>query len=639
MELFRLVGSIFVDNDKANASISKTDEKAESLGKKFLNGVTTVGKWGAAIAGASAVVGAAMLSVANSSAAAMDEIDKGSAKIGISKKGYQEWAYVLGQNGMEIDKLQVGVKTLVTQMDSAASGSKNAQEAFSKLGVSIYDANGKLKDQETMLNETLFALASMENGTEKARLATQLFGKAGVEMMPMLNGGAEGMAELTKRAHELGLVVSDEAVNAGVTFGDTMDDLKLAFGMVATQIGNSLIPVFQSLADWVLEHMPTIVGAINTVKNVVGIVVDYVMQGIDLLKPFVTSFMGEMTALWNQEGKSVFDSIMSVVNTLYEGWKEIFPSLQNLFKTCVSYISQIWNSIGKPVFAFVMDIVEDVFGIFNEYFPMISNIVGEAFDMITRLYNEVLKPIIDAMANYLTNYLLPVWKVIWGGVSGAVKSVFGTIGNLWENTLKPIFNGIIDFVSGVFSGDWGKAWDGVKSIVSGVWNGIKTSIETPLKLARDTVKGIIDTIKGFFNFKISFPKIPLPHFAVKPKGWQIGDLLKGKIPTLDIDWFEKAMDDGMILNKPAIFGAANGKLLGAGEAGSETVVGTASLMNMIQQAVNQSNGTLASIMSKIYELLKDEDRMHNILVKALTDGNFSVELDGREVGRIVRAYA
>lgn len=492
MELFKLFGTIFVDNEKANDSISKTDDKAEKLSTKFINGAKTVGTWGTAIVGATGVVGGALLGVANNSASAMDEIDKMSAKIGISKQGFQEWSYVMGQNGMDIDKMQTGMKTLVSQMDGVASGNKNAKEMFDKLGLSIYDSTGKMKDQETIMNETMYALADMENGTEKARLATELFGKSGVEMMPMLNGGSEGMKELTARAHDLGLVVSDEAVNSGVVFGDTMDDLKSSFGMVATKIGNELIPIFQKVADWVLANMPQIQATVGKVINTISV---------------------------------------------------IFTGLVN------------------------------------------------------------------------------------------------TISWLWENGLKTTFEGIIDFIEGVFTGNWTKAFEGIKKAFSGVFSTLGAIAMKPLNALSDFIKGIVDKIKGFFSFSITFPKIKLPHFSVKPKGWEIGDLLKGKIPTLGIDWYAKAMDDGMILNKPTIFGAQNGKLLGGGEVGSETVVGTKSLLNMIQQAVNNSNGGTAQIMAKIYELLSDEDRMHRILVDALTDGSFSVVLDGREVGRVVRSYA
>ncbi|EAC8463726.1 hypothetical protein FE124_08930 [Listeria monocytogenes] len=47
---------------------------------------------------------------------------------------------------------------------------------------------------------------------------------------------------------------------------------------------------------------------------------------------------------------------------------------------------------------------------------------------------------------------------------------------------------------------------------------------------------IIDTIKGFFNFSISWVNIPMPHFGNSPHGWKVGELLKCEIPNLAIDW-------------------------------------------------------------------------------------------------------
>ena len=84
----------------------------------------------------------------------------------------------------------------------------------------------------------------------------------------------------------------------------------------------------------------------------------------------------------------------------------------------------------------------------------------------------------------------------------------------------------------------------------------------------------------------------MPHFNWT---WQsVGGILS--IPYFTIDWYKKAMDGGMILNNPTIFGAMNGQLLGAGEAGSETVVGTHSLMDMIRQAV----GSVEQAMNLYY---------------------------------------
>lgn len=85
---------------------------------------------------------------------------------------------------------------------------------------------------------------------------------------------------------------------------------------------------------------------------------------------------------------------------------------------------------------------------------------------------------------------------------------------------------------------------------------------------KDKVKGIVDKIKGFFNFSVSLPKIKLPHFSIKPKGWSVGDLLKGSIPKLGIEWYAK----GGVFEKPTAFGMNGGNMMVGGEAGAEAIV-------------------------------------------------------------------
>ena len=99
------------------------------------------------------------------------------------------------------------------------------------------------------------------------------------------------------------------------------------------------------------------------------------------------------------------------------------------------------------------------------------------------------------------------------------------------------------------------------------------------------------------------------------------------------------MNSPMVLENPTIFGAMNGQMLGAGEAGAEVVSGRDTLMKMINQASNSGKEDIVNALNRIIALLSDEDQIHDIIVKALTDGSFAVTLDGREVGRIVRRYA
>lgn len=164
-------------------------------------------------------------------------------------------------------------------------------------------------------------------------------------------------------------------------------------------------------------------------------------------------------------------------------------------------------------------------------------------------------------------------------------------------TLKPYISSIIGWIADMYN----KSKPYIDKLIQTIGN-----IYTKFNDVKNKIAGIVSAIKGFFsNFHISIPTIKMPHFKIEPNGWQIGDLLKGSIPKLGIDWYAKAMDRGMILDKPTIFGEQNGKLLGAGERGSETVVGTDSLMDMIQNANNTELMVIANRLNKIINLIED----------------------------------
>ena len=95
---------------------------------------------------------------------------------------------------------------------------------------------------------------------------------------------------------------------------------------------------------------------------------------------------------------------------------------------------------------------------------------------------------------------------------------------------------------------------------------------------------LTDKLKGIFNFNWSLPKIKLPHFSISGSF----SLNPPSIPHFSVEWYKKAMNNGMILNSPTIFGASGNHLLGGGEAGPEAVVGVQSLMDMIQNAVGNT---------------------------------------------------
>lgn len=226
-----------------------------------------------------------------------DKIDKMSQKIGMSRKAYQEWDYVMSQNGGSVDSLQMGYKTLATQMGKVQTGSKESVAIFQKLGVTVKDSSGQLRSQEEVFNDSVRALQKIKNPTEKAILSQKLFGKAAIEMKPLLNQSAESVDALRQKANDLGMVMSDETIDASVKLTDTIDTLKRSFGAIGLTIGASFVPIVQKLADQLINNLPqikaTLTPAITGFANAIG----FVCNHLDVIIPAVGALAGAFATL------------------------------------------------------------------------------------------------------------------------------------------------------------------------------------------------------------------------------------------------------------------------------------------------------------------------------------------------------
>ena len=321
----------------------KSDWHAKQLGKTLK---TNLAKGAKVAAGAMVSLGAAAVASAsklvNETIAATDTVDKMSQKIGISAQAYQEWDYAMGQSGVNISVMKNGMKTMTNLMKSADEGTESAQNAFKQLGISIYDTSGKLKNQETIMSEAIKRLAGMEDGSERAALASTLFGRAGAELAPLLNSGTEGIQELIDRAHQLGLVMDDETIKAGVKLGDTFDDVKQSLSKAALAVGAELMPYFQKGADLILTKLPQIKSAAGMVASGIGKMADaagWLYDKSNILIPILSGVVAGITAF----------KVISTVTTLIGAWKAVtaaYAATQGLANIAMLACPLTWIVIG-----------------------------------------------------------------------------------------------------------------------------------------------------------------------------------------------------------------------------------------------------------------------------------------------------
>lgn len=363
IDLGALKIGIKVDKDSAISDLNSVSGVAESTQSKFA-GFGKKLKTGAMVGGTAIVAATgALAGMANKASDSTDRIDKMSQKMGLSRDAFQEWDYVMSQNGVSIDSVGAGMKTLTNQFDDLGKGSKNATEAFGELGLKYEDLEGK--SQEEIFEMTIKGLQGMEDETKRAAIANDLLGRSGQELAPLLNAGAESTEELKKRAHELGMVLNDDAIDAGVKFQDTMDDLKRSFGAAVTQIGVQVMPMFQNFADWVLDNMPQIQAFFKKAFDVIGTVV--------------------MEA-WRIFSEYLLPIFQAVFNFISENW----PIFSAIIETAFAVIKAAWDYILKPVLDVLLSIFGDVFSWGEKHWPMIQSTIETVFGVISDVVGGVV---------------------------------------------------------------------------------------------------------------------------------------------------------------------------------------------------------------------------------------------------------
>lgn len=342
---------------------------------------------------------------------------------------------------------------------------------------------------------------------------------------------------------------------------------------------------------------PVFEGAFSIVATVLSTVLDVL---VDILDIFIGVFTGDWERAW--------EGIKNLLSDIWEGIVEVLKSgldiIVGLFDTVCGWFGTTWENVWNGIKNFLKKAWEAIKNTVKVGVMAIGSILDAAFKIITLPFRFIWENCKD--------YIIPVWETIKSTVGNALNIIGNWVSEKW-NAIKSwtstTWNGIKDSISGPLNT--------AKSIVSSVINSIKSAISTGFTAAKNTAVSIfnsirdgmrnaintafswvqsgINRIKNLFNFHWSLPHIALPHFYISGSF----SLNPPSVPWLGVSWYAKAMKKGMIVDSPTIFGfdPKSGQFMGAGEAGSETIVGTQSLMEMIINAVKSSIGNLEQTLA------------------------------------------
>ena len=220
MDVFDLVAKLTLDSSEYEKGLDDSESKGSSFVKGIKTAAKGVGIAVAAVTTATAAAGGAFINGAGKVAEYGDNIDKMSQKMGLSAEKYQEWDAILRHSGSSIDSMKASMKTLATAAETNS-------DAFEKLGISQEQLASM--SQEELFEATISGLQNVSDTTERTYLAGKLLGRGATELGALLNTSAEDTEKMRQRVHELGGVMSDEAVKASAKYKDSLQDMTTAF--------------------------------------------------------------------------------------------------------------------------------------------------------------------------------------------------------------------------------------------------------------------------------------------------------------------------------------------------------------------------------------------------------------------------
>lgn len=411
MELFKLYGTIFIDNKQALKELGITTKEAKKSQQAFDKIGAGIAKFGAA---AGAAIGAAATGL---TALALKVADTGGAiadaskKVGMSAEDLQKWQYAAKQSGMDTDKLTSLMVKQQSVFADAKNGAKGASQAYSELGIDIT----KVGSSSEAFDLVVKRLAGMTDETQRNRLAQDIFGKSYADLLPLMAEGGAGIDALKQKASDLGLVMSNENVKAADDFGDTIDTLKGAIDGIVNNIVASFLPTFQKVADWFIDNKETILGFVQGALDVAVASFKWLADNANWLIPILVGVVAGFAAF----------QIISFVSGLIA----TFTALTTGATTVMGIFNAVMAANPIGMIALAIGALIGVIALLWANWDKITKWMGTAFKGFGNGVIGVVNVVIKALNQMIEWALIPVnalikgWNNTIGKVTGKIPQI------------------------------------------------------------------------------------------------------------------------------------------------------------------------------------------------------------------------
>lgn len=413
------------------------------------------------LAGAVAAMGLGVRQAVTGFAETGDAIDKMASRLGLPVECLQEWSYAAKQSGADSQQLEDGLKDLSKHIAEIATGkdtTSGAATLFQALGISVKDAQGNLRSVEAVFNDLSDAIERNEDPALRTRMAMETLGEGGRRLIPLMAQGSAGLKEMSRQAHEMGLVLSEEDVDAATKLRISLENTRAVFGSIGTSIGARLAPAvmriaenfrnlavanreafserFASVASQCAEAFAKI--DFQGIANAILAVADVALRAFNALGGFNTVIYG-MAAI--MAGKALV-SIVAFGSNLVTLGKTLY-GLAGAARAVGVAMATALGPVGLAIAAITVAAGvaianwDSIVGAFRRGYEFLTDLVSSIWDSIVGYFNGLGDYWTEACAGWYASVqesLTHVWEMIKSFFSGIDFS------SLIPDGLKRIFN-------------------------------------------------------------------------------------------------------------------------------------------------------------------------------------------------------
>lgn len=412
-----------------------------------------------------------------------DKIDKTSQKLGMSAQAYQEWDFIMQHSGSDINSMTTSMKKLA---EAVVDQSDTSVAAFEKIGISMDDA-AKMS-QEDLFAATIKGLQGMGDGAERTATAVDLLGKQAMDLAPLLNTSAEDTEAMRQQVHELGGVLSDDAVKASAAYQDSLLNMNTAIQGVKNKVGSAFMPAVTEM----MEGIANLVSGDESAAESVSAGAEHLIQRIGAFIPTIAEMAAKlMESFAGAIVKELPQLIRTAMKLTVKFVKGIVDAAPKIIPAAVELVGELVETLTRPdllsmlVGAAIELTVALTDGLIQalpellEYLPQIvQNIVDVIVENAPKLL-EAAEKIVTALAEYLfdsqnVDTILTAAMEIIVTIFKGMESVLWKIGNAASDIVAKIAEkiGLGDY--------WQMGADVINEFMQGVidtWNSIQGFFE------------------------------------------------------------------------------------------------------------------------------------------------------------------